>query len=242
MLSPFPKIFSSFSFRHDSDVKLLYGKVTPRLTTETFTGQLPSKGSIKGKRKLVAWFVSNCNTHNNREKYVEELKKYIPVDVYGKCGPLKCPLTGNPQSPHKEISCYKMLNSTYKFYLSFENIFCKDYVTEKLFNILQIDVIPVVLGGTNYTRDAPPHSIINVQDFKNPESLAKRLKELDKNDEEYLSYFNWRKKYKVSVSGAYSDAFCDLCSIVNNASYPSKVYPQLDQWWNPKADCTVKPR
>lgn len=33
-----------------------------------------------------------------------------------------------------------MLERDYKFYLSFENNFCRDYVTEKLFNILQLQV------------------------------------------------------------------------------------------------------
>ncbi len=40
-------------------------------------------------RKLVAWFVGNCKTQSKRELYVKELQKYIDVDVYGNCGPLR---------------------------------------------------------------------------------------------------------------------------------------------------------
>ena len=45
---------------------------------------------IKNKTKLVAWVVSNCGAGNGRDDYVNELSKYITVDVYGGCSPLKC--------------------------------------------------------------------------------------------------------------------------------------------------------
>ena len=34
--------------------------------------------------------VSNCNTHSRREAYVAEMRKYVDVDVYGRCGQLNC--------------------------------------------------------------------------------------------------------------------------------------------------------
>ncbi len=42
------------------------------------------------KTKLIVYFASNCNTSSQRENYAEALRKIIPLDVYGKCGPLKC--------------------------------------------------------------------------------------------------------------------------------------------------------
>jgi glycoprotein 3-alpha-L-fucosyltransferase len=73
----------------------------------------------------VAWLVSNCHESNNRQKYVHELKKYIPVDIYGGCGTMKCPISNKTE-------CFEMLDRDYKFYLAFENANCKDYITEKL--------------------------------------------------------------------------------------------------------------
>ena len=49
---------------------------------------------MKLKKNLVFWAVSHCQTYSHRELYVEILKKYIPVDIFGRCGPLKCPTNG----------------------------------------------------------------------------------------------------------------------------------------------------
>lgn len=78
-----------------------------------------------GKSKLVAWFVSHCHTNNDRLGYARELSKHISVDIYGSCSNLSC----NRQS----ADCWKQLDEHYKFYLSFENGNCQDYVTEKFF-------------------------------------------------------------------------------------------------------------
>jgi hypothetical protein len=53
----------------------------------------------------------------------------------------------------------------YKFYLSFENSVCEDYVTEKFWKVLDYSIIPVVLGGANYSKFAPTKSYINARDF-----------------------------------------------------------------------------
>jgi hypothetical protein len=40
----------------------------------------------KSSTNQVAWMVSNCGTHSERENFVEQLQHFIPVDVYGACG------------------------------------------------------------------------------------------------------------------------------------------------------------
>ena len=124
-----------------------------------------------GPRKPVAWLVSNCQTDSHRELYVKELQKHVPVDIFGGCGqPLKC--------TKRRDECFVEIANSYQFYLSFENSLCKDYVTEKLFRALAADLVPVVMGGANYTNIVPPKSVINVQDFASPEQLGKELKRL----------------------------------------------------------------
>lgn len=104
---------------------------------------------LKNKTKAVAWFVSNCRSRNHRRDYVIQLQKALDnygltVDIYGRCGPLTC--------PRKQKNCSTILDRDYFFYLSFENSFSDDYVTEKLLTALQHNVVPIVYGGADYSR------------------------------------------------------------------------------------------
>lgn len=110
-----------------------------------------TKEKLNSKTKAVAWFVSNCYTYSQREKYVMALQAYlrgkynIEIDIYGECGLLNC-------SPDMEEECNKLIEKDYHFYLSFENALSEDYVTEKLLIPLQYNAIPIVYGGANYSR------------------------------------------------------------------------------------------
>ncbi len=177
------------------------------------------------KKKLVAWFVSHCKTTSLRENYVKELSKYVPVDIYGKCGNMTCAVRHN---------CWKMLKTDYKFYIGFENSLCPDYVTEKLTRSFQWDTVPIVLGGVDYNLYAPPHSFINVRDFESPRHLADYLLLLDRSRDLYARYFDWRKDYTVSTST--KQGWCHLCKMAN-ADLPPKIYQDIQHWWIDQAKC-----
>lgn len=57
----------------------------------------------------------------------------------------------------------KLMERDYNFYLSFENSICVDYVTEKFYNALLFNTVPIVYGGGNYSRLAPTMSYINIR-------------------------------------------------------------------------------
>ena len=101
------------------------------------------------KHKFAVALISNCGGTSNRIGYINNLKNYIDVDVFGKCG-MSCDFDLNKSSHTK--NCKQALSKDYKFYLAFENSNCKDYLTEKFFEILQYDIIPVVMGGGNYAH------------------------------------------------------------------------------------------
>ena len=42
---------------------------------------------------------------------------------------------------------------------------CDGYVTEKFFNILRADMIPVVMNGADMSKIAPKNSYIDVKDY-----------------------------------------------------------------------------
>lgn len=63
------------------------------------------------------------------------------------------------------IDCSVLVH--FRFYLAFENSFCKDYVSEKFFKLFgNVDVIPVVRGGFDYKRYLPSGIYVDASDFK----------------------------------------------------------------------------
>ena len=162
------------------------------------------KHPFANRTRNVAWVVSHCRTSSKRERYVRALKRHIDVDIYGDCGK-------QGYCIKKDKKCFtEIIPSTYKFYLGFENSICQDYVTEKLFRTLSTEIVPIVFGGTNYTRDAPPHSVINVEDYDSSEELARYLRRLASNEAAYYSYFEWKKNYTM-FGGTVKRGFCKLC-------------------------------
>lgn len=106
--------------------------------------------NLRNKKTAAAWLVSHCDTPSQREMFVQKLiketsKYQLKIDIFGWCGDLKCP-------KDRMEECYALIESDYYFYLSFENSFCEDYVTEKLLTALKHYAIPIVYGGANYTR------------------------------------------------------------------------------------------
>ena len=130
--------------------------------------------SKKGSQGLtIAQYVSNCETAVGRENLVDLIDYLTPVDIYGNCGDFFC-------APWERERCHNLLGDNYKFYLSFENAMCKDYITEKFFKVLSQNTIPIVFTGANMSTVAPPHSYINVADFPTIEALVGHLKRFEK--------------------------------------------------------------
>ena len=176
----------TMTYSKTSDIHFPYGECTPR--TNIYHGHVTKviKDILGNKTRLAAWIVSNCHSNSQRESYVRELLRHIPIDVYGYCVRVKCTLA----------DCPSLIN-TYKFYIAFENSLCGEYITEKVWKCYEWNVIPVVYGALEtYKSTLPPHSYIDAAEFPNPESLANYLLLLDKNDTLYKSYFDW--KYTIN--------------------------------------------
>lgn len=224
---PFNKLFNvTITYKKSSDIYFPHGHTVIKVDKPQ-DDDVSNYNFAKGKTKLVAWFVSNCRTSSKREAYAQELRQHINVDTFGMCGKLKC------SKGKDRTRCLQILNSTYKFYLSFENSLCTEYITEKTWKILEINVVPIVLGGANYTQALPPHSYIDVRNFASAEHLAKYLKTME--DDTYNSYFTWKKKYQTFQK--YPPLECKLCEYMNTHNRVRKVYDRLDLFWNPNRDC-----
>ena len=232
-LSVYNNFFNmTISYRKDSDIFWPYGtveKISPPPAHEE-----PVNYAL-GKKKLVAWFVSNCQTRNHREEYVASLRKYVDVDIYGKCGDLECPPNYEQTGPDP---CFDMLAKNYKFYLSFENTFCRDYVTEKLFKILERDIVPVVYGAVNYSAIAPPNSYIDATQLS-ARKLAQLLLTLDKDDYQYNKYLHSKFGYRVRRErrDTANKAFCQLCEYLHRPEKVHQTYDRFDEWWSVENHC-----
>jgi len=183
---------------------------------------------------MAAWIVSNCKTSGQREVLVTELQKYIPVDIYGSCGNYNCSVPRKKSGKGSE--CHLEISQKYKFYLAFENSLCTDYVTEKLFDILTLEMIPVVYGSANYSSILPFQSYISVFDFPNLSELANYMNYLSENPAAWLKYFEWRKDYWI-LKSTFLPAMCDICSKLiselkmGNKTLEHKLYANIHKWW-----------
>ncbi|XP_068712391.1 glycoprotein 3-alpha-L-fucosyltransferase A-like [Montipora capricornis] len=211
----------TMSYSRDSEIYTPYGKyiLSSKLASDEFDND-----DITLKDKKVAWLVSNCHA-TERKEYVEELKKYIDVSIYGQCGDSK----SCPAKRHSPIC--KALLRRHKFYLAFENGNCPEYITEKYWeNSIDNNIVPVVMGGADYKALVIPNSFIDVQDFDSPKKLADYLLYLDRNDTEYKKYFRWKKFYQ-HVPPKFA---CSLCKQLHNRSLlkSPRVYQNMAMFWD----------
>ena len=130
----------------------------------------------------------------------------------------------------------------FKFYFSFENSYCKDYITEKFWRRgINIGVVPIVAGLTRKeyekSTEMPSNSFIHLEDFGDKQSLAEFLGFLAKNETEYFKKLLWWSRkdlkecgYRKSVFGEESlkstenhSRMCSLCS-VKGTQYPNHSF------------------
>ena len=170
--------------------------------------------NVAKKKAKVIWIASNCKASSRREDYVQDLAKYVDLEIYGKCG------------KHPGLLEFEDLIVGHQFYLAFENEVSLDYFTEKLCRAMKTNVIPVVLGGAEYSKIVPPRSVINVANFESPRALGNYLNFLANNPMEYGAYVTWKRAYRESPT--IPRVTCQICNMLNQ-NQPS--IRSLKSWW-----------
>lgn len=191
--------------------------------------------------------MSHCETASRRENYIKELRKHIDIDIYGKCSnyftnslPDPCP-KGSPED------CFNKVINSYKFYLSFENSLCDDYISEKFWkffavrSIFDVSLVPVVRGATEeqFKKVTFRNSYLNAYNFESPKDLGAYLNYLNGNNTAYLEYFEWKRdlfnKLDKNLNKGFvgkgsggeflflkdkkKSPFCYLCEQLHNMTY-----------------------
>ena len=221
------------SYSNKADIVLPYGQLLPK-PRETII-QRNYLHIAEKKTKDALWIVSRCKTHSKRGGYVNILKKYIGVDILGACGKKwKC----GKRWHHDD--CFGILNTTYRYYLAFENALCDDYITEKFFENLQYDIIPIVRASNpkfrplNISRDA----YVSASDFKNAHELGKYLKALSRNTSKYAAMLETKDTYQVvPYMELFEQATCEICQRLHNINEYRSVYEDTYRWIMTQQQC-----
>ena len=243
----------TMTFMRESDIYHPYGFYLP-LKKGNINSRKQNHAS--GKTKLAVWTGSGCgdvvDARKVRLMYIRHLRKFIPIDIYGGCAKyfhqpnLKVRDCPRNDSGRPAPQCKSRLQN-YKFILAFENMNCVDYITEKYWcTPLELGLVPVVMGGADYKGLAIPGSYINVLDFSSLKELAEYLLYLDKNDEEYNKYFEWKKQYKLGgcLTGQnmanHYPWMCEVCAAANNNSLEGKTYKKIQDFYDPDKRCGIQ--
>ena len=230
------------TYRHNSDIHLPYGECQRR-SRGNFT--LPV-GFPAAKTGFVIWHVSHCTDRGGRMSYVQQLLKHITVDIVGRCGNITLENDTRPRIGETLAKVAEDNINQYKFYLSFENTYCKEYMTEKVFKILQdhIYTVPVVRGSGPYEGVLPPGSYINADDFESAEHLAEYLTKLDNNDTLYLEYFKSRRDYQCvnhcTINNPFLCRICDSLTQLSSEHVERSVnQTEMMNLFHPKQNCIM---
>jgi len=173
----------SFSFDYLDDARnyrlphyLLYDGyyelVRPKIIDESFT-----------KRKFCNFVASNGNC-KERNDFVIELSKYKKVDCGGRW----------MNNIGYIVSDKRKFQSEYKFSIAFENNAYRPgydwYITEKPFESMCSNSLPIYKGGKKINEDFNTKSFINIHDFSSQENVIEYIIELDNNNDKYIDVLN----------------------------------------------------
>ena len=143
----------------------------------------------KSAEIIVCAFISSSFHQSGRLTYLKTLLNYLDIHSYGKV--LRNKILEKDTGHQTKMDTM----ADYKFTIAFENAIEKDYVTEKFFDPLIAGSVPIYLGAPNIGDFAPGDKcFIDASDWDSPESLARYIQSVSKDQELYESYFDWRSK------------------------------------------------
>ncbi|XP_073416147.1 alpha-(1,3)-fucosyltransferase 11 [Dendrobates tinctorius] len=145
----------------------------------------------------ILYMQSHCDVPSDRDRYVKELMKHIQIDSYGQClknRQFSSKRLEDTSTATTEDGEFMAFTARYKFHLAMENAICADYMTEKLWRPMHIGTIPIYRGSPSVQDWMPNnHSIILIDDFATPKELAEFIISLDRDDDLYLRYLEYKK-------------------------------------------------
>lgn len=157
---------------------LFYKDVNELIKTKTITTE-----DIIHKDKFCVFIVSNPKA-NERKEFFTQLNEIKRVDSAGK---VLNNMPDNWQLPDGEKLNFL---KRYRFNIAFENSSAPGYTTEKIFEPMFYETIPIYWGDPLVYRDFNPRSFINVMDYPDYKSVIDYVMEVENNQDLYLKILN----------------------------------------------------
>jgi len=136
------------------------------------------------EKEYFAGFVVKNGGQDIRNRFFHYLNSYKPVASGG-------PLFNNIGHVLPDIRSKIQFFNKCKFAICFENGSYPGYATEKLYETLMSNAIPIYWGSPTIDRDFNPNAFLDLNKFGGDfEKLLNAIKEIDNNDELYQKMLN----------------------------------------------------
>ncbi len=138
---------------------------------------------IKEKTKFCNFIFSNPSC-KKRNDFFHKLSKYKKVDSAGRY------LNNMDEPLGMKVEDKWEFMKPYKFCICFENEEADYYTTEKPFEAMKLNNIPVYWGNPKVEVDFNPKALLNWYDYGSDEALIDKIIELDQDDEKYIEFMS----------------------------------------------------
>lgn len=132
---------------------------------------------LKAKTKFCNFVYSNP-VNKRRNDFYKLLSKYKKIDSGGRVY----------NNLDYRIQNKREFISDYKFTIAIENGYYSGYTTEKIFEPMLENSLPIYMGNELVYKDFNTKSFLNYHDYNNVDEFIERIIEVDRNDELYYSY------------------------------------------------------
>jgi len=129
----------------------------------------------EGEKEFCNFVVSNGTPGSRRDEMFHLLSAYKKVDSAG------AHLNNVGYKPKDKIA----FQSKYKFSIAFENSSTPGYTTEKLIDAAYAGTVPIYWGDPDIGLDFYTEAFVNCGDYPSLEAAARRVIELDQDDNAY---------------------------------------------------------
>lgn len=186
------KCHKAISFEHIDDetfyrmpIYVIYDYDNQHRKLPNSTNKVRKIKDRKTQNSFCSALVSNprCEFRNN---FFHKLSEYKRIDSAGAWNNN----IGHqlPRGSDGVIVKFDFLNN-YKFNLCFENSSYPGYATEKLYEGLCCNTIPIYWGSPTAEIDFNPKAFLNWHDYKDDDAFIKAIIDLDQNEDKYNEMF-----------------------------------------------------